>query len=186
MSSCNSQRAHNKRFMRLTKGYCNLQVRSNLQRAMGRPVALEEVQNITIAGIKAIEGIDAEATPAAADDTATTEREVASPIEMAAPLIEPAKIVDVTRDLPTSLHIKAPGIIQATYPAPAKKEEAEAEEAEAEEAQASEAVEGCLARSASLKGPKTPDREHSDQQLCKRLADATMEKLVSPNPNKCC
>ena len=59
-----------------------MQVRANLQRAMGRPVALEEVSGMTIAGIKALE------EPATATDAAPAVAPAHPPAAEASPLAQ--------------------------------------------------------------------------------------------------
>ena len=91
-----------------------LQAKSNLQRALGRPVALEEASGMSIGEIKALEGDKGDAAPAAAAPAADTPAPEAAPVEsgkVSAPLIHPAKLVDLQHDLPVALpapisHIK--------------------------------------------------------------------------------
>lgn len=83
----------------------HLQAKSNLQRALGRPVALEEASGMTIGEIKALEGDSGDevaATPAPAD-TPAPEAPPADSSKASAPLIHPAKIVDLEHDLPMRL-----------------------------------------------------------------------------------
>ena len=95
-----------------------LQVRSNLQRALGRPVALDEASGMTIAAIKALEGDSADA-PAAATEEAAAPAEPAPGAKKAAPIIQPAKIIDLDRDMPVKLSVR-PGVVKASAAAPAK------------------------------------------------------------------
>ena len=95
-----------------------MQVRSNLQRALGRPVALDEASGMTIAAIKALEGDSAD-EPAAATEEAATPAEPAPGAKKAAPIIQPAKIIDLDRDMPVKLSVR-PGVVKASAAAPAK------------------------------------------------------------------
>ena len=85
-----------------------LQVRSNLQRALGRPVALGDVRSMTIAAIKALEGIeDAEESANGHHRGPAAEREAASNgVSQAIPIIYPAKLVDLARDFPSLMKPK--------------------------------------------------------------------------------
>ena len=85
---------------------CGLQARSTLQRALGRPVSLEEVASMTIGALKAMGGDDdgddaGKVAPAA--DAAPAEATPVDPSKGAAPIIHPAKLVDLEHDLPFQL-----------------------------------------------------------------------------------
>ena len=62
--------------------YAAMQVRSKLQSAMGRPVALDDVQSMTIGQVKALEGSDdpAEAAAVEAEESAAAEASGAKPM----------------------------------------------------------------------------------------------------------
>ena len=79
---------------------------------MGRPVALDDVQGMTIGDIKALEGDDEGA--AEAEEAGVEVEELGSAV-LVAPVIEPAKILDITRDLPTSAAGKPVTLIKANY-----------------------------------------------------------------------
>ena len=61
-----------------TECLCWLQVRSKLQTAMGRPVALDDVQSMTIGQVKALEGTDDPAEAAALEAQETVEASAGS------------------------------------------------------------------------------------------------------------
>jgi len=87
----------------LQKSYI-MQARSNLQRTLGRPVALDEASGMTIGDIKALEGSgDDGGDVAAADDSAPAPAAEESDNNRTAPLIHPAKLIDLQRDLPVEL-----------------------------------------------------------------------------------
>lgn len=98
-----------------------MQVRANLQRALNRAVALEDVQSMTIADIKAIQGTDAAAEEAAgSSETAAASQSNGGGPEAAAQF-RPAKIVNLARDLPVDIHVKPPALVKAEYSKPAAK-----------------------------------------------------------------
>lgn len=79
-----------------------VQVRSNLQRAIGRPLALDEASAMTIGDIKALEaggegGSESKQEKAAA--TPQDEETAASVQPKSAPIILPSKIIDLKKDL---------------------------------------------------------------------------------------
>ena len=75
---------------------------------MGRPVALEEVQTMTIASIKALEGNGGESSSSNDSSSSTDDSSAAEADATAAPVLQPAHVIDITRDLPTSCVVQAP------------------------------------------------------------------------------
>lgn len=76
-------------------------MRSNLQRALGRPLSLDDASGMSIKDIKAMEG-DSEDAPSSQPDESSTPAQ-AEPVGPAksttAPIIHPSKIIDLTKDL---------------------------------------------------------------------------------------
>ena len=70
---------------------------------------------MTIAGIKALEGTDEDAPITAEASEAPSPAEGVSADSQAAPLIHPAKIINVTRDLPSSVPAKSIYFIKAVH-----------------------------------------------------------------------
>lgn len=82
---------------------------------------------MTIAGIKAIEGIDEDAPAEVAADAAANAAQPGAPQDSsAAPVIQPSKIINLARDLPSSVPAKASEV----YRSELNDEEDQAEEAE--------------------------------------------------------
>lgn len=127
-----------------------LQVRSKLQGALGRPLALDEASAMSIADIKALQGDDVDAAPAdkPAEEEAAPETKSG---KAAAPIIHPAKIIDLQRDLPVKL---------AKKPAVIKKENNPAKAAPAKGKSPSR-----IGSASSLHVPTTPDRKASIQPI---------------------
>ncbi|KAK9803549.1 hypothetical protein WJX73_007935 [Symbiochloris irregularis] len=92
-----------------------VEVRSKLQRALGRSVALEDVQSMNIASIKVLEGVDEHAAPAVDDSAPVAEAVKDVALTRSAPVIEPCKIVDLSRDLPSLGPLKPAPLIKASY-----------------------------------------------------------------------
>lgn len=91
------------------------QVRSNLQRALGRPVALGDVRTMTIAAIKAIEGVEEEEESTDADSTTEAGSEGQAGTGMkSVPVFQPAKLVDLARDYPSNA-ARPPKFIRARH-----------------------------------------------------------------------
>lgn len=160
------------RSQRLSQELCTrLQVRSKLQRALGRSVALEDVQAMTIAAIKALEGADEDAAPVVvADDSAPVTEVAAALLTKAAPLIEPSKIVDLSRDLPTSVPLKPIALIKACYD-PAMREK--------------QALSSPIRSINSTLGPSTPDRALSDKEVSACAAGLHAWTAVASVVGKC-
>lgn len=75
-------------------------MRSNLQRAMGRPLALDEASAMTIGEIRAMETGGQEEAPVSGDsDQPASAEPVDSGPSKTAPIIRPSKIIDLTKDL---------------------------------------------------------------------------------------
>ena len=93
-----------------------MQAKSNLQRALGRPVALEEASGMSIGEIKALEGDSggAEAAPAGAPEEAAPAEAAPPPVETgrgSVAKIYPAKLIDLEHDLPVRLPVR-PSLIK--------------------------------------------------------------------------
>lgn len=83
-----------------------MQVRSNLQRALGRPVGLDEASNMTIGALKALEGQGEEDGGSPSADESSSNQQQGG--KAAAPVIEPSQIVDLDKDLPQLIDRPAP------------------------------------------------------------------------------
>ena len=103
---------------KVTVDMAGLQVRANLQKALGRPVALSDIRTTTIAELRAIEGRSAESSAdsngkAAANGHANGHAH--APEQPVAPLICPAKLIDLSRDWPVSVPPKRAGFLAPEY-----------------------------------------------------------------------
>lgn len=109
---------------------------------------------MTIAGIKAIEGVDEGGAPAAASEDAPAEAAPAAGAgeSKAAPLIQPSKIVDITRDLPTSLPVKT-RYVKAVFDSTSSQDSDDTR------------TDSTL----SVTPPATPEREFSDKEVSTQI-----------------
>lgn len=78
-----------------------MQVRTNLQKALGRPLALDEASAKTIGEIRAMDGGSSEENASNNDkeSPSSTPKDTAKKGGSLAPVIRPCKIVDLARDL---------------------------------------------------------------------------------------